>query len=350
MSSKAIGATDLLKCNPYNIVAIELAARYEDAATEEDYARCARLLSDFQRDGVLVRDDAAFYVYEQEFAVPGAGEVKKRRGVLGALRLEPFGPGVQPHEHTLSGPKQDRLNLLRAVRTNTSPIFGLYSDGEGWMGRLIEDVCFSKPLLQATDEDGIHHRVWRVLDDEMQNGMVAALADESVLIADGHHRYETALNFQAECKAQAEAQGKTWTGDEDENFVLMMLVSMDDEGLIVLPTHRVVKNVTSDDVVRLQDDLAPLFDIELVATESDAKEQARALLEKLNGGDSQPRIGMHIAGKATFCRSNPAASIVCISNRSAAQAYNALDVTILHRLILEKELGITLKFWLAGRR
>ncbi len=102
--------------------------------------KAPRSCKQWRDDGVLVRDDAAYYVYEQEFQVPGTGEIKKRRGVMGALGLEEFGKGVQPHEHTLSGPKQDRLNLLRALRTNTSPIFGLFGDDEGWVASVIDAI------------------------------------------------------------------------------------------------------------------------------------------------------------------------------------------------------------------
>ena len=331
---------DLLKRDKHNFVAVELAARYGENAAPRDYERSAHTLQQWQDESVLVRDDRSFYVYEQEFTVPGTGETKKRRGVLGALQLEPFGKGVQPHEHTLSGPKQDRLNLLRAVRANTSPIFGLYTDDTGWADRLIEDVCFSAPVGEATDEDGVIHRVWRVLDEEMQNGLVAALQDESILIADGHHRYETALNYLEECKAQAEADGKTWTGDEDENYVMMMLVALDDAGLIVLPTHRVVLGVTYDDVSRLENDLAPLFDITLVPTEPGDAQQAKALTALLDAPSEEPKLGMHIQGQSYLLTLRPGSAHRLHLDQGRSDAYNSLDVTLLHDLILNKELGI----------
>jgi uncharacterized protein (DUF1015 family) len=130
---------ELMARDPHNVVHIELAAPYGTDATEEEYKRCAQLLQEWHESGILVRDDAAFYIYEQEFVVPGSGETKKRRGTIGALRLEEFGEGVKPHEHTLSGPKQDRLNLLRATQTNTSPIFGLYEDNDGWVNSLLDN-------------------------------------------------------------------------------------------------------------------------------------------------------------------------------------------------------------------
>jgi uncharacterized protein (DUF1015 family) len=171
---------ELAARNPYNIVQVELATYYGQDATPEQYQQCATLLEQWKQEGVLTQDDAAFYLYEQEFAVPGSSATKKRRGVLGALRLEEFGEGVQPHEHTLSGPKADRLNLLRALRTNTSPIFGLYADNDGWVARLLEDVAFSSATAEATDTDGIVHRLWKVTDDETVNAINAALENESL--------------------------------------------------------------------------------------------------------------------------------------------------------------------------
>jgi uncharacterized protein (DUF1015 family) len=174
---KGAARDELIARDPHNIVQVELATYYGQDGTDEQYAKCAEILNNWRNDGTLIQDDPAFYLYEQEFAVPVTSELKKRRGILGALQLEEFGEGVKPHEHTLSGPKQDRLKLLRAVRTNTSPIFGLYDDNDGWVEKLLEDVTFENPTCQATDNDGVTHRLWRITDDETVNAIVAALED-----------------------------------------------------------------------------------------------------------------------------------------------------------------------------
>ena len=292
---------EFLQRDAHNIVGVELAARYGEDATPEQYAQSAALLQKWRDEGVLVRDDAAYYVYEQEFQVPGTDEIKKRRGVIGALGLEEFGKGVQPHEHTLSGPKQDRLNLLRALRTNTSPIFGLFGDDEGWVASVIDAITNETPLMEAQSGDGIKERVWRVTDDESVNAIEAAFEDEIILIADGHHRYETALNYRNEKQREAEVAGKTWTGAELENYVMMMCVSTSDPGLIVLPTHRLAKTGDAN-WSQVFDALKQHFEVINVATEADAATQAKALNAALNEDDTQPRIGMHISGQNYILR------------------------------------------------
>jgi uncharacterized protein (DUF1015 family) len=326
---------ELLARSEYNVVKVELPEGEGDAK----YDNAAMILKGWREQGVFVRDDAAFYVYEQEFRVPGTGEMLTRRGVLGALQLEEFGEGVQPHEHTLSGPKQDRLKLLRATRTNISPIFGLFADNDGWAATLMQTICTdTRPLLEARDGDGITHRMWRLTDDETVNALVGALDDEPVLIADGHHRYETALNYRNEC---AQAAGDSWTGGEPENFVMMLCVSMQDSGLIVLPTHRMVKNVAAETIAALPEKLTAVFEVEKVlGTVAD-------LVGLVNEGETI-RVGM-IAPDAQYVltlKDGAEREALMDSQRSAA--YNNLDVTVLHRLILERELEIGTEKLAAG--
>jgi len=315
---KGAARDELLAQDAHNIVAVELAARYGEQATPEQYQQSAHLLKQWRDEGVLARDDAAFYLYEQEFQIPATGEFKRRRGVLGALTLEAFGKGVQPHEHTLSGPKTDRLNLLRATRTNISPIFGLVKDDDGWIDGLIKNyIETTSPASEAVTEDGVKHRLWRVLDDETVNGLEAAFENESVLIADGHHRYETALNYLAE------------TGNENggENSVMMLCVSMQDEGLIVLPTHRVVKNV---DASQLANKLTEFFEVE-------PHSSLEELESALGSEGSATKIGW-IAPDSLALLTLKSGALPMDASKSAA--YNALDVSVLHQLILERELGI----------
>ncbi len=319
----------LIERDPHNIVAVELAARYGETASPQQYAQSAALLEQWIAEGVLVRDDSSFYLYEQEFPIPGSAEVVKRRGVLGALTLEEFGKGVQPHEHTLSGPKADRLNLLRALDTNTSPIFGLFADDDAWVALLLESVTPKKPAAEATDAEGITHRLWQVTDDETVNGIVAGFENESILIADGHHRYETALNYLSEQRENAD----NWTGAESANSVLMMCVSMADPGLVVLPTHRLVKNVDPNQVAALPEQLAKYFDVEKL------DDGATAFADALGGEDGSAKIGLHLAGQSYLLSLRPDDAQSAMDAEKSA-AYNALDVSVLHRLILEGELGV----------
>jgi uncharacterized protein (DUF1015 family) len=329
---KGAARDELLARDPHNIVAIELAARYGENATPEQYDHCAKLLKEWREAGLLTRDDSAFYIYEQEFEVPGSpGEVRRRRGVIGQLTLEEFGKGVQPHEHTLSGPKQDRLNLLRTLHTNTSPIFGLVADDEGWIDSVLETGAMEKPVAEATDSDGIVHRLWRLRDDESVNAIEAAFEAESILIADGHHRYETALNFRNEQMARAEAEGREWTGGEGANAVMMMCVSTQDSGLIVLPTHRVVKNVSEAQLASLPERLAQHFEVETVSDDEAVG---------ISGEGGQPQLGLHLKGQSYRLTLKPGGGHMPSMEQDKSAAYNGLDVTILHRLILENELGV----------
>jgi len=331
----------------YNVVGVELPEGEGDAK----YENAAHLLQQWKSDGVLVRDDPAFYIYEQEFAVPGSGETKQRRGILGALTLEEFGQGVQPHEHTLSGPKEDRLKLLRATRTNTSPIFGLFADDDGWVESVFTAVCVERPIAEARDAEGITHRLWRLTDDESVNAIVAALEDEPILIADGHHRYETALNYRNEQRAARHE----WSGGEAANAVLMMCVSTNDNGLIVLPTHRVVKGIQDADLTRLLESLKAYFDIETL-DQGEVAAQAAELTQRINQSAGDPaRLGMQLNyadghGASYLLTLRPGGGHLADMDAQRSSAYNALDVTILHTLILDKQLGIGPEALAAGGR
>jgi len=328
---------DLVARSQYNVVEVELPAGDDDSK----YAAAKQFLHEWETAGVLVRDDASFYAYEQEFTVPGTSVKKKRRGVLGALCLEEFGKGVQPHEHTLSGPKEDRLKLLRATHTNTSPIFGLFADNDGWVGSLLDVACGGKPVCEAVDNEGVVHRLWILDDDESVNAVVAALEDEPVLIADGHHRYETALNYRNERQAE---MGAAWTGAELENYVLMMCVSTQDTGLIVLPTHRLVKGASPDEIRRLDKALSLYFAIEPVDAD------AAGLMQRVNEVSTGTRLGMHVGGQSYLLTLHPDGPHAAAMGTDRSAAYNALDVSILHTIILDQEFGIDAAALAAGNR
>ena len=327
---KGDARAELLARDSHNIVAVELAAPYGETPAPEAYAQSAALLQQWQSEGILIRDDASFYIYEQEFEHPTrAGLRLKRRGILGALTLEAFGEGVKAHEHTLAGPKADRLNLLRATRTNTSPIFGLYNDNDGWVAGVIANFTTENPLCEATDADHVTHRLWKVTDDESVNAIEAAFEDESIIIADGHHRYETALNFARE---QSE-NNPDWTGAEGANAVMMLCVSVDDAGLIVLPTHRVVNGVDETQIAGLLAKLAPYFNVTIYSSDPES------LAEVVNRAP-RPSLGLVLGNKRYVLALRTGEAHLGSLDESKSAATNALHVTLLHRLILEKELGI----------
>lgn len=328
--------TELLARSAYNVVEVELPVGEDDTK----YDRAAAALKTWRENGILTQDESAFYIYEQEFRVPGTAQILKRRGVLGALLLEEFGTGVQPHEFTLSGPKQDRLKLLRATSTNTSPIFGLFEDKDAWTAKLLERLAQeTAPDDETRDHEGILHRIWKVTDEEVVNAITDALDSEAILIADGHHRYETALNYRNE---RAAAAGDEWRGNEPENFVMMMCVSMQDPGLIVLPTHRLIKNVAVETVAALPDTLQEFFEVEKIPG------NANDLLGKVNEGETI-RIGLVLPGAQYLLTLKDDGSHAPALDAERSEAYNNLDVTILHRLILERELSVGAEELAAGQ-
>ncbi len=227
----------LYEASPYNVIRLELnRAEPSDLGMDERYQRAARLLREWLRSGTLRQDDhVALYVYHQTFDVEGQSHTRK--GFLARVRLEPIGQGkIYPHEQTLAGPKADRLALYHATGFNLSPVFGLYPDPEEQVQRVIENAMRDRTPLVATDHLGVENRLWIVEDQETHTAVTGLMAAKPVFIADGHHRYETALKYRDEIEAAGQSLGH----DDPSQFCLMMFVGMSDPGLLILPTHRLV--------------------------------------------------------------------------------------------------------------
>jgi uncharacterized protein (DUF1015 family) len=248
----------LYEASPYNVIRLELNRdEPDDSGGQDRYARAARFLRDWLRQGILREEDhPAFYVYEQRFEVEGAKHVRK--GFLARVRLEPIGEGkIFPHEQTLDGPKADRLALYKATGFNLSPIFGLYPDTLAQVQRALEAGVRDHTPLVATDHLGVENRLWVVSNQETHTEISGLMAGRPVFIADGHHRYETALKYQAELGRT----GAPVPHDDPSNFCLMMLVGMSDPGLMILPTHRLVSGFLGLTAKALADQLEPEFEI-----------------------------------------------------------------------------------------
>ncbi len=220
----------LQSLSPYNAVHLELPGEGEDR-----YQRAAQLLRRWRQEGILVPDmSPAFYLLEQQFWHHGS--IRRRRALMCRVRLEPWEAGtVRPHEHILRGPKEDRLHLLRALRTQVSPVFGLLPDPLGKVRSLLEDDAWQE-VSTFQGFDGQSYALRRLPDHQRAGEIREALAPLTIYIADGHHRYETALAYREERRANS----PTWTGEEPENFVLMGLVAAEDPGIVLLPIHRLV--------------------------------------------------------------------------------------------------------------
>jgi uncharacterized protein (DUF1015 family) len=224
-----------LALSPYNLVRVILGEKREfDNEADNVYTRAAQYLEDWTREGILAQDAApGFYAYSQEFAVPDSGERLTRQGFIGLGRVEDYSANVvYRHEQTLTGPKKDRRELLNHTRAQFEQLFMLYADPTGTIDAMLTEASKQPPILDVTDEYGARHRVWPIHDSAQLAEIQALMSDKKLLIADGHHRYETALGY-----------AKDHPGDEAAKFVGMTFVNMHSEGLRILASHRVLRGV-----------------------------------------------------------------------------------------------------------
>jgi uncharacterized protein (DUF1015 family) len=316
--------------SPFNAIRLELTKdEPDDSATRNRYTRAGQALSGWQTDHVLQQDTLrTLYVIEQEFAVEGS--TYHRRGFVARVRLEPFGTGrIFPHEETMSGPKEDRLKLLRATAMNLSPIFGLYPDETNDVFGRIESQLRGKLPLEARDHLGVVSRLWPVTDERAVGSAISGMADKPVFIADGHHRYETALRYLDE----ARSAGLLANDEAPPNFVMMMLVSMADPGLVILPTHRLVTGFPGLTADRLRAALSPHFTFDRVASARDA-------WDAIELDESQDLLGFHTKADGVWQMArftNPALMADLAGDHSSdwrELAVSALHVAVLNKLLL----------------
>jgi uncharacterized protein (DUF1015 family) len=313
--------------SPYNAIRLEL-TRDEpgDTANNNRYTRAAQTLSAWQHENVLQQDTLRnLYVIEQEFAVEGT--THRRRGFIARVRLEPFGQGqIYPHEETMSGPKEDRLKLFKATNMNLSPIFGLYPDSANEIFGRIDPLLHRNLPLEAKDHLGVVSRLWPVTDERVIGSIASGMAEKPVFIADGHHRYETGLRYLEE----ARAAGQVANDEAAPNFTMMMLVSMGDPGLIILPTHRLVRGFPGLTAEKLQQALSPHFQVERVAS-------AREAWESIEMDGSQSLLGFRTRADGVWQTArftNPALMAELAADHS--EEWRGLGVSILHVAVLNK--------------
>jgi len=306
--------------SPYNVVGIDL----PDAEAEggDLYAHAAELLAQWQADGAVVRDDEdAIWALVQDYTGPD-GTAHTRRGLFARVRVEDYGPGrIRPHERTHPGPREDRLRLTRATKANLSPIFSLYSDPEGAAWGAVEAATGAAPFGEATDDDGTRNRLWRVADPAAIASVQETLKDAELLIADGHHRYETA-------RVYADEVG----GEGEHRYVLMCLVALEDPGLTVYPTHRLIRDTTSHTqealgtAARDSFDVAPIEYSELRPPDGD-------------GPLTMGYIDAHF--KRAFRLTLKDQAIADRALDGYPEAYRHLDTAVLEALLLKGPLALT---------
>jgi len=318
---------DLANNSIYNIVRIILSKARDEG--EDKYETAARNLQDWMDEGVLEQDEEpGFYAYYQEYEAEG--EKKVRKGFIGLGKIEE-GEGVKAHEETMSGPKADRLRLLRATEANFGQIFMLYSDPENEVTGVMDEACEEDPVVEVKDKYRNTHKVWKLTDDDDISRIKSAMADKSLYIADGHHRYETALNYRNECRE------KGWESPDTGGFDnrMMTFVNVDDPGLSILATHRLLHDVKNFKPHGVLDQAREHFSISRYEDRED-------LLEKLD----EDRGEKHTFGyrakddKAYWSLTLQDESVMDDLLPDRSSAWRKLDVAILHKLVLEKYLGI----------
>jgi uncharacterized protein (DUF1015 family) len=298
---------------------------------EAKYENARRQLDQWVDEGSLRLDPRpAIYRYEQTFQYPPGGARYVRTGFIANLQLTPFGAGVVlPHEHTLSGPKLDRQKLIRSTRAHFSQIFTLYRDPAGDTEAALTGAASRDPEVDTTTPDGTRHRLWVITDPEAIAQLTQVMSGKQVMIADGHHRYETMVSLRDELRPAGAAPGRAGA-----DWGTVFFARAEDPGLLVLPTHRMVKNVPAAAFGSLREAAAAVFEVV-----SGSERTAQAIENRLtNEGHRQVTLALREPGRPETCwlRLRPDADLSLLGS----PALRALDVTVLHGLILGPLLGI----------
>jgi uncharacterized protein (DUF1015 family) len=320
--------------SPYNVIRLILNKETpQDTETDNRYTRAARCLRDWQADGILAQDSArSLYVYHQDFEVEGRRFTRK--GFLARVRLEPFGQGrIYAHEETLSGPKADRLKLFHATHMNLSPVFGLFPDEGGAVQKALDDVAGKALPLEATDHLGVVSRLWPVSDQRALSTVTGLMGPKPVFIADGHHRYETGLRYLEERTGAGEVRDE----EAAANFILMMLVSMGDPGLSILPTHRLVSGLPDLTADRLRGLLGEHFEVEITGHGNDG---AQAAWEQIEADGGQDLLGFGTVADGVWQTARfKSRGLMAQLARDHSPAWQGLAVSILHVAVLNNLLA-----------
>jgi uncharacterized protein (DUF1015 family) len=337
---KAVGSLDAVAAPPYDVIDAELRAELSQRSPfnvveidlpegpngADPYQHAQETLEEWTHQGVLVRErEPALWLLTQDYTGPD-GQAYTRHGFFARVRVEDYGPGkIRPHERTQPGPKEDRLRLTRATRANLSPIFSLFPDADGAAWKALEPVTSEEPFDTVTDADGTVNRLWRVGDADTIEAVRATLEDRELLIADGHHRYETARVYAQEIG-----------GEGEHSYVLMFLCALEDSGLTIFPTHRLLKqgSTTPETQEGLANVIRENFEIEeIAADELEPPPAAAGSPVQFGYMDSFFKRAFRLTLK------DPQLAAAALPDKSAA--YQQLDTAVLEALILKGALGMT---------
>ena len=337
--------------DPHNLIAVEKGRAFaSDSPRNSVYTRAASALDGWIREQIVQQDPVpAFYAYSQEYAVPGSNTTRTRRGFIGAGKLEEYSAGIVfRHEHTLSGPKADRLELLHHTRTHTGQLFMLYSDPQQRVDAILKQAESSAPATEMRDEYGVTHRLWIIADAQRTAAITEAMRGQKLVIADGHHRYETALNYRKERQLTAGGlhPSAPYAGAAYD-FAMMTFVNTCSEGLTILPTHRLAANLPDFSWSEARRYLEPWFEAKTFPAKNDgARADARkSFLEQLHQSRSNRAIGVYPAAapskRAYYVLTLRPGADTSQFLHGVSPLQRELDVVLLHEGILEPAFGIT---------
>ncbi len=326
---------ELKAADPWNVIRLIIGNPSHETHGPSDYKNAQKFFGEWRKTSVLKRESSpSLYLYQQVFRIHG--KTYRRTGFIGLSQLTPFGKkkgGILAHEHTLSGPKADRLKLMKACHANFSSIFSLYPD-KGGVGTILKKITAKKADISVDYPKDIQNHVWKVSDPKFIKDIQRRIKNATLFIADGHHRYETALAYQA--FRSKESKGKV--GSRSFDYVMMMFVAMEDPGLVILPTHRMLPKRLISSPALLLSRLSSLGEVH------EFKGSLNRLapwkwMEKL--GKKQPTIGLSFDGKKLYALQFSKSVVRSPLLSDVSDAQKKLDVTLLHRLILEPFFGIT---------
>jgi uncharacterized protein (DUF1015 family) len=324
--------------SPHNLVRIILGRKDEkDNPANNVYSRAAAHFRDWRQQGILRQDSLpSIYVYSQRFTLPGSKKELERRGFIALGRIEDYSAGVVfRHEQTLAKPKADRLDLLRATRAHFGQIFMLFEDS-GQVESLL--TTNAGPDISVTDENGVVHSVWQVADAKLIQSVQAAMSDKKLIIADGHHRYETALNYRNEHRAAdaSKSPAASGPGASPYEFVMMTFVNVNSPGLLILPTHRLVHSLDSFSEAEFRNSARAFFDVDEVDASLDAPRAAAILRESGRCGTTI----LAVTADRAFLLHHPNPNVPEVF-AGLSIGLQALDVVQLHKCLLERALNLS---------
>jgi uncharacterized protein (DUF1015 family) len=319
----------------HNLVRIILGKAGEtDTDAFNVYTRAAEYLHDWRSGGILKQDpDPGIYAYSQTFTVPGSRDLQERRGLIALGRLHDYPEGVvHRHEQTLSKPRADRLNLLQATRAHFGQIFMLYSDPSYGIEGLLKSKMDEDPDISLLDEYETLHRVWRIHDPALIHAVQQKMRDKKLLIADGHHRYETALAYRNERRAET----RNTDPNAPHEFVMMTLIPMESRGLVILPTHRIVHGLLDFDRERMLEAAGHFFDIDRI----DLRTESRSATTLLGQAGENGTAFVAVTRQGPYLM-RAKQDAIQHALRDLPPLQRELDVVQLHRVMLERVLGIS---------